>query len=594
MSGLVLEVEGLRVSAPSGALIVDDVSLSVRRGDLLGLVGETGSGKTTVALALLGYGRRGARIVGGTVRVGGEELVGRSDQELRQLRGRLVSYVPQEPGVALNPGIRIGRLIEELVKIHRPDLDPRETLELVLRRAQLPNDRTFERRFAHQLSGGQQQRLAIAMAVVCEPQLVILDEPTTGLDVITQSRILDEIARLRSELGTAMVYVSHDLAVVAAIAERIAVMYAGRIVEQGPTERVIGTPRHPYTQGLVSSIPDHAVARYLRGIPGVAVGVGDRPPGCAFAPRCHLRIAKCEKELPTLTSIGNDTFVRCLRWQETPRVTIELRRDRQQRTRGALLAVEELNAGYAGSAGRVVAADGVSFEVADGECVALVGESGSGKTTIARCVVGLHRPDGGKIVFDSSVLPAMAKDRSRETRRRIQIVFQNPYDSLNPRQRVEAELVWAARRLRRIGTIEARTDMATMLDHVRLPRAIAARYPPELSGGERQRVAIARALVAHPDLLICDEVTSALDVSVQAAVVELLSGLQRELGLSILFVTHDLGLVASIADRVLVLDRGAICESGAVDTLLSRPTQEYTRRLISAAPRLSDDALRVG
>jgi len=586
MTEPLLKVTDLRVLAPTGGAIIEDLSLSVRHGEILGLVGESGSGKTTVALALLGLTRRGARIAGGSVRVDRDELIGRSEKELRRLRGRVVSYVPQEPGVALNPAIRVGSLIRELAQLHRPDLDPDVTVRAVLDRAQLPSDDDFTRRFPHQLSGGQQQRLAIAMAVVCEPKLIVLDEPTTGLDVVTQRRILDEVKRLRDELDTSMVYVSHDLAVVAAIADRIAVMYAGRLVEEGPSHATITEPHHPYTQGLVSSIPDHAVPRRLAGIPGVAVGVGDRPAGCAFAPRCMLKTPACEVETPALERVGPASLVRCLRWRETPAVAVQLRIPQEGRDGQALLGIEELRAGYRGRSGLVLAAESVSFSVASAECVALVGESGSGKTTIARCIVGLHRPDSGRVLLDRAPLPAVAKDRSPDSRRRVQIVFQNPYESLNPRHRVEDALSWAARRLRGIGRNEARRDVELMLEHVRLPRSIAARYPTELSGGERQRVAIARALVAHPDLLVCDEVTSALDVSVQAAVLDLLCGLQRDLGLAMLFITHDLGLVASVADRVVVLERGVICESGTVRKVLASPAHEYTQNLVKAAPHL--------
>jgi peptide/nickel transport system ATP-binding protein len=591
----VLAVDDLEIALRNGAQIIEGISFAVGRGEVLGIVGESGSGKTTVALALLGFARRGARLARGSVRVAGEELVGRSEDELRRLRGRLVSYVPQDPGTALNPSLRVGPLLREMVREHRPDRDADVAVASVLERVHLPSTRAFRRRFPHQLSGGQQQRLAIAMAIVCEPPLVVLDEPTTGLDVVVQARILAEVARLRDELGIAMVYVSHDLAVVATVADRIAVMYAGRVMEEGPSQTLFREPRHPYTRGLVASIPDHVVPRQLRGIPGVAVGVGDRPPGCPFAPRCLQKTARAELELPPLEEIAPGHRVRCFEWSRTPPLELEqplaARLARRER---ALLAVEGLRAEYRAREGPVVAAADVSFDVARGECVALVGESGSGKTTIARCVVGLHVPTAGRIRLDGEPLAGRAKERPREARRRIQIVFQNPYDSLNPRQRVDDSLTWALRRLRGVRGADARAETQAMLERVRLPRTIERRYPREMSGGERQRVAIARALVAHPDVLVCDEVTSALDVSVQAAVLDLLGELRRDLGLAMLFITHDLGVVASVADRVLVLESGALREQGPVDALLANPEHDYTRSLVAAAPRLPEpDPIRV-
>jgi oligopeptide/dipeptide ABC transporter ATP-binding protein len=587
----VLRVAGLCVGLERGPPIVEDIAFALQPGEVLGIVGESGSGKTTVAQALLGFARPGVRIRSGSVRVAGNEIVGSGEQELRRLRGQVISYVPQDPATALNPSIRIGDQVREMLEIHGVDGDREGHLREILRRVQLPEDRVFERRYPHQLSGGQQQRLAIAIALACGPPVVVLDEPTTGLDVITQARILEEIARLQRESGVAIVYVSHDLAVVAEIASRIAVMYAGRIVEDGPAGTVITAPRHPYALGLISSVPDHVVPRHLVGIPGVAVGVGDRPPGCAFAPRCPLRVAACDESMPALARIGDRHLVRCLRWQATPSPRVEPRTGVIGSVDGEpqLLGVEALRAEHRTRRGVVVAAEDVTFSVAAGECVALVGESGSGKTTIARCVVGLHAPAGGRILLSGNGLSPLARDRSREERRRVQIVFQNPYDSLNPRRSVDDAVSWPIRSLRGLSAREAGVEVKTLLERVRLPERIARRFPGELSGGERQRVAIARALAARPSLLVCDEVTSALDVSVQAAVLDLLAELRRDLDLSLLFITHDLGVVASVGDRVLVLEAGVIVEEGTVEAVVSAPREEYTRRLVAAAPSLAVD-----
>jgi peptide/nickel transport system ATP-binding protein len=591
LSALALTVSELRVGVGARALVVEDVSFELAAGEALGIVGESGSGKTTVAQALLGYARAGLRIVSGSVRVAGEEILDRDEGELRSRRGRLVSYVPQDPGTALNPSIRVGNHVREVLRAHSLDQQADERIRAVLERVELPSNPAFQRRFPHQLSGGQQQRLAIALALVCDPALIVLDEPTTGLDVVTQSRILAEISRLRRESNVALVYVSHDLAVVSSIADRVAVMYAGRIVEEGPTQTVVTAPRHPYSAGLIVSVPDHVEPRHLIGIPGVAVGVTDRPVGCAFAPRCDLRISACEQAMPELARVEEQHLVRCIRWESTHLADVKPRKDEAAAIEeAALLSVESLQAVHHTRQGTVVAAEKINFAVDAGACVALVGESGSGKTTIARCIVGLHPPSNGRILVEGRPLAPLARQRSREERRAVQIVFQNPYDSLNPRRSVEDAVSWPARSLRRLGTREARAEVATMLERVRLPAGTARRYPTELSGGEQQRVAIARALAAKPKLLVCDEVTSALDVSIQAAVLDLLAELRRELRLSLLFISHDLGVVASVADRVLVLELGLICEEGAVRSVLSSPQSAYTARLVEAAPSISAPA----
>jgi peptide/nickel transport system ATP-binding protein len=514
----VLQADGLTVELPGGRRAVDEVSIAVERGEILGLVGESGSGKTTLALALLGYSRPGCRITSGSVEVAGTPLTGLAETELRSRRGRVIAYVPQDPAAALNPALRIGDSIGDMVREHGVFTGRGQVLD-ALGRVHLPADAGFARRYPHELSGGQQQRVTIATALVCEPAAVVMDEPTTGLDVVTQARILEEVERLRSERGIAVVYVSHDLAVVASIADRIAVMYGGRIVEQGAATQVIRKPRHDYTQALVAAVP---------------------------------RLA-AERETPS----------------ERP---------------AAILSVEALFAAH----GRVTVVEDVSFALARGSCLAIVGESGSGKTTVARCVAGLHAPSGGAIRLEREELEARARSRTRAQRQRLQIVFQNPYDSLNPRRRIRDEIARPVRLLRGLPTADARREVAALLERVRLPSALADRFPGELSGGERQRVAIARALAAGPEILVCDEITSALDVSVQAAVLDLLGELRAELGLSLLFISHDLAVVGAVADDVLVLERGRIRETGSTARVLSAPEDEYTRRLLAAAPRLPE------
>jgi peptide/nickel transport system ATP-binding protein len=589
-----LLVEGLRVELRSGLPIIEDLSFELAQGKILGVVGESGSGKTTVALALLGFCRAGIRISSGRIEVAGERILDRPEPELRRMRGKLVSFVPQDPSAALNPALRIGDQIVEILKRHFPDRDVPESVRRALERVDLPSDRSFQRRFPHQLSGGQQQRVSIAMALVGGPRLVVLDEPTTGLDVITQARILDEIRRLREETSVAMVYVSHDLAVVGSIADRLAVMYAGNIVEEGAAGAILREPRHPYTYGLLRSVPDHAIPRRLRGIAGVAIGIDERPAGCPFAARCTQHVEKCNLDFPMLEPVALDRKVRCFEWAHTPALQLEhpISARLETATR-PLLSVEELTAVHTSRAATVVAARAVSFSLARGQSVALVGESGSGKTTIARCIAGLHPIARGQIVFDGHPLAVRAKDRPREVRRLLQIVFQNPNDSLNPRRRIRDQIARPAQFLRGLTRRDAYEHASLLLTQVRLPVGLGERYPAELSGGERQRVAIARALAARPDLLICDEITSSLDVSVQAAVLDLLAELREELTLSLLFISHDLGVVASVADRVLVLEQGVIREEGPAAKLLSMPSNEYTQALVDSAPRLPTAALTV-
>lgn len=581
-----LLVEGLSVHLSGDRGIVQDVALVLARGEVLGVVGESGSGKTTLGLSLLGFARPGARITSGSVRVCGHEMVDRPEAELRRLRGRLIAYVAQDPGAALLPSRRVGAQLAEMLHVHEPGANVGERLREILARVELPSGREFLRRYPHQLSGGQQQRLAIAVALTCRPPVVVLDEPTTGLDVVTQSYLLGEIAKMRQETGMAIVYVTHDLAVVSSVADRVAVMYAGRIVEEVSTETILRSPRHPYTVGLIASVPDHVTARQLRGIPGITLGVGHHPPGCAFAPRCPQRVAACDAAVPALQEAGAQHNVRCIRWRETPGVEFEFRSPTRREQEDDVLSVDDLYAMHRGRRGNVVAAAGVSFSIRRRECLALVGESGSGKTTIARCIIGLHEPAGGVIKLDGIPVAASARQRPREARRRLQIVFQNPYESLNPRHRIRDAIAAPSQFLRGISQQDAQRDALHLLERVRLPAALAERYPTELSGGERQRVAIARALAARPDVLVCDEITSALDVSVQAAVLNLLAELQAEFGLALLFITHNLGVVASVADRVAVLVNGLICEEGATAPLLHAPQHPYTQQLIDAAPAL--------
>lgn len=582
----VLSVRNLRVTADdSGQAIVDDVTLDVKPGELVGIVGESGSGKTTTVLSMLGHSARGTSIVGGSVDVAGESVLELEPDELRQFRGGTISYVAQNAGRALNPAYRIGKSFADVVRADHANLQTR--VDDALAAVDLPATPDFLRRLPHQLSGGQQQRVIIAMALSGEPKVVVMDEPTTGLDVVTQAAVIDEIHRIRTMRDIAIVYVSHDLAVVSQLADRVAVMYAGRIVEEGRASTVLTNPAHPYTRGLIQSTPDHTRPSRLDPMAGTAVGVEDRPLGCAFAPRCPQQSAQCLDDRPATLTIAPEHSAACFHAEQTPPPSP--REPLQPFEVGGatpLLEVRNLSAAHRNRGHVVVAASDIDIELRKGECVALVGESGSGKTTISRSIIGLKVPDGGTILFKGEEVPPAARRRTLQQRQGIQYVFQDPYDSLNPRRRIGDELV---RTIHVLGTRtrrDARAEARRLLALVRLPESLERRYPHQLSGGERQRVAIARALASHPDVLICDEITSALDVSVQAAILELLAELRRELGLSMLLITHDLGVVSVSADRLLVLRDGEICERGSVRDVLSAPQNTYTKKLIAAAPTL--------
>jgi peptide/nickel transport system ATP-binding protein len=593
---IALEVEDLWVVLEDTEIdIVDEVSFSLVPGEILGLVGESGSGKTTVGLAILGHCRRGARFAGGSIRIAGEDVLAKSEAQLRSMRGRVVSYVPQDPASALNPAVRIETQLTETIEAHgSSNGDVRGRLHEMLAEVLLPRDREFLRRYPHQLSGGQQQRVALAMAFANRPRVIVLDEPTTGLDVTTQAHVLTTVRDLCEAHGVAAVYVSHDLAVVANLASRVAVMYAGRLVETGPTQTLFLRAAHPYTRRLVEAIPELSGRHALVGIPGTAPRPGHRPPGCFFAPRCTFAEPMCELSFPPRELVAGGHEVRCYRHEAVLQESLTARAGAtppaEVRMADGLVAVRGVQASHGL---RQVLFD-VELVVRPHECVALVGESGSGKTTLARCIAGLHANYVGEIAFRGARLPAGSRARNRETRRQIQYVFQSPYSSLNPRKTIEQIIGQPLALFFDMGARESRKRMVDTLETVQLGPSVLDRYPHHLSGGERQRVAIARALVANPQLLICDEVTSALDVSVQAAIIDLLAELQRELGLGLLFVTHNLALIRTLAQEVAVMSDGRIVERGLVDRVLDSPSAEYTKKLLSDTPSFETALVAAG
>jgi peptide/nickel transport system ATP-binding protein len=581
-----LKVTGLEVRlGRSGPDVVRDVSFAVPAGEVLGLVGESGSGKTTVALALLGHTRQGLHIAAGQVLLDGIDLLTLSPRELRAARGAQVSYVPQDPSAALNPALRVGTQIREVLQVHAGAVgNAGDRVAEVMREVHLDPTPEMLHRYPHQLSGGQQQRVALAMAFACRPSLIVLDEPTTGLDVTTQRHVLDTVRSLCSSYGVAAVYVSHDLAVVSGLVSDVAVMYAGRVVEIGSAARLFGEPVHPYTRGLIGAVPSPNRAEVLVGIDGQQPRPGRRGAGCSFAARCGYAISDCTTEAPEPVAVA-DRYVRCLRaWDmqvtHPERLPVPVRLPVAAGT--SALSLQGVTASY----GNTLVLSDVNLDVPPRACIAVVGESGSGKTTLARCVAGLHRNWSGEITFQGTPLPRGARQRGKDVLRRVQYIFQNPYTSLNPRKTVGQIIDQQLGQFTSISRRDRSARVVSVLDNVSLGPEVLSSYPDQLSGGERQRVAIARALVVEPDLLICDEVTSSLDVSVQAIIVELLRQIQQERDLAMIFITHNLALVRSIAQSAIVLHDGVVAESGPVEQILEHPAHPYTQRLIEDVPKL--------
>lgn len=583
-----LVVEGLTVVTDRGGTpVVQDINLSVAPGRVLGLVGESGSGKSTVGVALLGLARRGLRIASGRVCVDGVDVLGLQGKELQRARGRLIAYVPQDPTSGLNPALTVGRQLREAVAIHRDTLAAGQTVngrvEQLMDEVGLPSTAAFLGSYPHQMSGGQQQRVGIAMAFSCRPRVIVLDEPTTGLDVTTQRRVLDTVRELTAEHHVTSVYVSHDLAVVAQLAHQTAVMYAGRLIEHAATDAMFRGARHPYTVGLLKAVPSSARSELLVGIEGRPPRPGRWPRGCAFAERCGSVTAICEEDLPVLRDLGvsEPHQVRCNN-PEPPVSIVEAKRPVPAfaGSPGAVLTVANLAARYGT---RTVLRD-ISFDVPKGCCTAVVGQSGSGKTTLARSLVGLHTAWTGDVSYAGARLGPDPQSRTREQRRTVQYVFQNPYSSLNPRMTVRENLEEPLHYFSKSSRKERADKVRDVLGTVALSLEYAERMPHQLSGGERQRVAVGRALIVDPELMVCDEITSALDVSVQALLVEQLRRLQVDRGLSMVFITHNLAVVRSIAQQVVVLSDGVIVESGPVDEVLDNPQHAYTQRLLADLP----------
>jgi peptide/nickel transport system ATP-binding protein len=606
-----LQADGLQVALDADEGIVralDGVALSIERGETFALVGESGCGKSMTALALMRLLPENGRITRGEVSLEGQDVLALPESGMRRVRGGRIGMIFQEPATSLNPVMRVGDQIVEAIETHTPlrGLAARAKAIDWLRRVGIPEPERRIDEYPFRLSGGQKQRVMIAIALAAEPELLIADEPTTALDVTIQKQILDLLRDLQREKGMGLLLITHDLAVVAGMADRVALMYAGQIIEVGTAEEFFRAPRHPYAKLLLSALPDAA----RRGEKLAAIG-GSVPPlsqvfeGCRFAPRCDRVMPECHHTPPALIETGAAHPVRCLLYREgaAPAVAAAApaRADDtpvpRLQTAQPLLDVQQLTVAFPIRQGLLqrakrhfTAVSEVSFQVGAGETVALVGESGCGKTTTGKAIVQLLRRQArieGRALLDGQDLFTLQGDRLRDARRAVQMIFQDPFGSLNPRMRVAELLEEGLMSLRPdIAPAQRRSEVAALIERVGLRAEALQRYPHEFSGGQRQRIAIARALALKPRLIVCDEPTSALDVSVQAQILNLLRELQRELQVSYLFITHNIGVVEYIADRVVVMQHGRIAEAGPADEVLHRPASDYTRTLLAAVPRI--------
>ncbi len=579
--------------------VLRNIDLVVRKGETIGIVGESGSGKSTVALAAMGYLKRGLQVLGGSVHFDGQDLFSLPAPALQALRGGRIALIPQNSGQSLTPTMKVGKQIAEALALHGKLAEAGHAARIVelLGQVRLPDPEAIAGRYPHELSGGQQQRVAIAMALAGEPEALLLDEPTTGLDVTTQAHVLELLREITARLGTAMVYVSHDLGAIARVCDRVAVMYAGEIVLQGPTRAVLRQPAHPYARGLLGSIPRLGDARLPVALDGRPPPPGGAGAGCGFVDRCALVIERCRTERPRLAQTPDGGAVRCHRSDDVAAMPARAE-GRAAARAGApadlpVLALDKVAISYAKPTlvdqllGRKPSStptvDDISITIRKGETLGLVGESGSGKSTILKAIAALLGPASGTIArAGEGALPPAVEQRTPDQLRQIQLIFQNPDESLNPRQTIGDILAQPLGLYFGLKGAEARARSIMLLEQVRLGGHYLDRLPNQLSGGEKQRVAIARAFAAEPEIVLCDEVTSALDVSVQAAVLDLLDQLKRERGTTYVFVSHDLAVVRALSDRVAVLYQGRLCEIGPAADVYALPSHPYTEALLGA------------
>ena len=618
---VILEVDHVSISYETrrgDVPAVEEVSFSVREGETVGLVGESGCGKSTIAFGVVNFLGANGKIVGGSIRFQGEELVGRSEPQLKELRGDRIAMVFQDPMQALNPSVRLGEQLTEVLTCHR-DISDTEAWERsvdMLTRVHMPDPRDMMTRFSHQISGGQQQRVVIAMAMLNNPALLIMDEPTTALDVTVEAAVLDLIEELKEEYRTANMFITHNLGVVARVSDRLCVMYAGQMVETGPLAELFRHPAHPYTMGLLACVPrlgeskEGSLLHPIRGrVPSPALRPGDE---CVFAPRCDFATEECRTARPAFTTVSDGHMARCIhagklspagkRSRPSVRAPAEGTSRAGKLPEETVLESRNLRVYYPQESNSVVslfglgerkfvkAVDDVSVRVSKGRTLGIVGESGCGKSTLVKGLIGLESITEGAVEFLGIDATHPVSDRDTGLIREMQMVFQNPDSTLNPSYCIGTQI---SRPIRKFGTVPkhgVKGEVIKLLKAVRLDASYYDRLPRQLSGGEKQRVGIARALASRPDLIICDEPVSALDVSVQAAVLNLLLEIQDVFGSAMIFIAHDLSVVRFFSDDIAVMYLGKIVEIGPAETIYAPPYHPYTEALLSAVPIPDPDA----
>ncbi len=611
-SDAILSVNDLRVSFFSEGQevkAVDGISYELKRGEVLGVVGESGSGKSVSALSLMQLiDSPPGRILGGEINFDGEDVLSMSTRELRNLRGNDIAMIFQEPLTALNPVFTVGDQILEPLMLHQ-GLSKRAAQERaieLLRQVGVPSPEERIKNFPHEMSGGMRQRAMIAMALSCNPKILIADEPTTALDVSIQAQILDLMRDLQRESQTSMMFITHDLAVVNEMCDRVNVMYSGRIVEQGTTPQLFSEPKHPYSWGLFDSIPRIEEERGVRLIPikGQPPNLARMPQGCKFNPRCPYAFDRCFTAEPPLIPLDNGQTVRCWLYDEEHEGTAERIEFKRERTIDSRMDLDDVildvtnlkkyfpitKGVFQRTVGHVQAVDDITFDLHRGETLGLVGESGCGKSTAGRTILRLLDPTDGVVRFSGRDLADIEGKELKEMRRRMQIIFQDPFSSLNPRRTVGSILAQPLRLHDIVPSGEANDRVSQLLERVGLNPSHAERYPHEFSGGQRQRIGVARAISVNPDFIVADEPVSALDVSIQAQIINLLHDLQHELGLSYIFIAHDLSVVRSVSDRIAVMYLGQIVELADNRAIYEDPLHPYTRALLSAVPTVDPQA----
>lgn len=577
-----------------------DVSMTIQKGEMLGIAGESGSGKSTLALAILRYLDDNARIPNGSVIFKGRDLLELSKSELRSVRGKEIAHVAQNAGKALNPSMRIGEQIKESVVRYQDVSGKKEAMEgvyEVLEQVNIPDPKETANRYPNELSGGQQQRVLIAIALSCQPELMIMDEPTTGLDVTTQAKLLDLMEELKAEYNMGILLITHNLSVIAQVTDRVNILYAGEIMETGPIEDVFSEPANPYTQALLATTPELDRQKQLQQIPGQIPELDRIPEGCIFADRCEFATDECRTESIEMESVSSRHKTRCRRWEaarEDPILVLEAQRERS--TPGEpILEISNLVKHYdpgtffqnlLGDHNPVRAVRNVNLDIREGETVGLVGESGCGKSTLGRTVLGLHKPTDGTIKYRGTKLSELSGAKRKEFHKECQIIFQDPEASLNPRKTVKNIIGWPVTKFTGLEEEERTERIDELLHQVGLHPRLKSKYPYQLSGGQQQRVSIARAFAAEPALVVLDEPVSSLDVSVQASILNLLDELREKYNTSYLLISHDMGVIKSVSNRLAVMYLGEIIEIGDIGDVLEPPFHPYTRSLLTSIPSL--------